>query len=119
MNLNKLQKIAEKHKIQNWSWSGRCHDCNCNVTVDVDIEDDGKVTISGGAAYSVEIDGIDTVFLKCDKCHAVNSTLSNFQPCEVYSRVVGYYRPIRNFNGAKQSEYRIRKNFKEPLHESL
>jgi len=33
------------------------------------------------------------------------------QPCEVYSRVVGYYRPVQQFNSAKQVEYKERKNF--------
>jgi anaerobic ribonucleoside-triphosphate reductase len=29
-------------------------------------------------------------------------------PCEVYSRVVGYYRPVDNFNPGKQQEFRER-----------
>jgi len=32
--------------------------------------------------------------------------------CEVYSRVVGYYRPISNWNKGKQEEYKERKYFK-------
>ena len=34
------------------------------------------------------------------------------QPCEIYSRVVGFLRPIKQFNDSKQSEYLHRKNFK-------
>jgi len=34
------------------------------------------------------------------------------QPCEVYSRVVGYYRPVTQYNTGKLSEYRQRKTFK-------
>ena len=33
---------------------------------------------------------------------------------EVYSRVVGYYRPVQNWNTGKKSEYRERKVFKVP-----
>lgn len=33
-------------------------------------------------------------------------------PCEVYSRVVGYYRPVRNWNVGKQEEFKDRKTFK-------
>lgn len=33
-------------------------------------------------------------------------------PCEVYSRVVGYIRPLRNWNVAKQAEFRVRKTYK-------
>lgn len=35
--------------------------------------------------------------------------------CEVYSRVVGYLRPISQWNDGKQSEYRIRKTFDSSL----
>ena len=34
------------------------------------------------------------------------------QPCEVYSRVVGYYRPVSQFNIGKQEEFHQRKVFK-------
>jgi len=34
------------------------------------------------------------------------------QPCEVYSRVVGYYRPVRMWNTGKQQEFKERKEFK-------
>ena len=30
--------------------------------------------------------------------------------CEVYSRIVGYYRPVKNWNKGKKSEFSIRKN---------
>lgn len=33
------------------------------------------------------------------------------QTCEVYSRVVGYIRPVDQWNPGKQSEYGDRKNF--------
>lgn len=34
------------------------------------------------------------------------------QPCEVYSRVVGYIRPVDQWNPGKQSEYSDRKSFR-------
>ena len=33
------------------------------------------------------------------------------QPCEVYSRVVGFYRPIKQWNAGKQEEFKERKTF--------
>jgi ribonucleoside-triphosphate reductase len=36
------------------------------------------------------------------------------QPCEVYSRVVGYLRPVRQWNLGKQQEFKERKEFKLP-----
>lgn len=32
-------------------------------------------------------------------------------PCEIYSRVVGYYRPINHWNKGKQEEFRNRKTY--------
>jgi ribonucleoside-triphosphate reductase len=31
--------------------------------------------------------------------------------CEVYSRVVGYIRPVQQWNDGKQAEFKDRKNF--------
>ena len=32
-------------------------------------------------------------------------------PCEVYSRIVGYLRPVQNWHQGKQQEFRERKTF--------
>ena len=37
------------------------------------------------------------------------------QPCEVYSRVVGYLRPVSQWNEGKQQEFKDRKEFKVKL----
>jgi len=31
-------------------------------------------------------------------------------PCEVYSRVVGYFRPVSNWNNGKRQEFQERKH---------
>ena len=33
-------------------------------------------------------------------------------PCEVYSRIVGYLRPVQNWNEGKKQEFKDRKTFK-------
>jgi ribonucleoside-triphosphate reductase len=33
------------------------------------------------------------------------------QPCEVYSRIVGYYRPVQQWNKGKAQEYSERTTF--------
>lgn len=33
--------------------------------------------------------------------------------CEVWTRVMGYHRPVSQFNAGKQSEHRERKPFRE------
>lgn len=35
--------------------------------------------------------------------------------CEVYSRVVGYYRPIRNWNVGKRQEFAERNTYDQSL----
>lgn len=32
-------------------------------------------------------------------------------PCEVYSRIVGYLRPVQNWNAGKKEEFKGRKMF--------
>jgi ribonucleoside-triphosphate reductase len=39
---------------------------------------------------------------KCPQCN---------QSCEVYSRIVGYLRPISQWNDGKKAEFKMRKNF--------
>ena len=34
--------------------------------------------------------------------------------CMVYTRVMGYHRPVETFNDGKQGEFNERKNFYEP-----
>lgn len=34
------------------------------------------------------------------------------QPCEVFSRVVGYLRPVKQWNDSKQSEFDDRRAYK-------
>jgi hypothetical protein len=35
-------------------------------------------------------------------------------PCEVYSRIVGYLRPVRDWNEGKQQEFAERKVYQVP-----
>jgi hypothetical protein len=35
------------------------------------------------------------------------------QKCEVFSRIVGYYRPVELWNSGKKEEFRQRKMFSE------
>ena len=35
-------------------------------------------------------------------------------PCEVYDRIVGYFRPVRQWNAGKQQERKDRVNYRLP-----
>jgi len=39
------------------------------------------------------------------------------QPCEVWTRVMGYHRPVASFNSGKQAEHAERRFFREPKEE--
>jgi hypothetical protein len=41
-------------------------------------------------------------------------TEADRQPCEVWTRVMGYHRPVTSFNRGKQGEYEERVCFDEP-----
>lgn len=36
------------------------------------------------------------------------------QPCEIWTRVMGYHRPVSSFNRGKTGEFRERQYFREP-----
>ncbi len=36
--------------------------------------------------------------------------------CEIYTRVMGYYRPVSHFNIGKKSEFYSRNYFQQPQH---
>lgn len=36
------------------------------------------------------------------------------QPCEIWTRVMGYHRPVSEFNRGKKQEFYNRLNFKVP-----
>ena len=50
--------------------------------------------------------------VKCNECYAKNPSLTNFRECEVYSRVVGYIRPVQQWHTGKKQEYAERMEFK-------
>lgn len=53
--------------------------------------------------------------IKMNVINIENITLSDAerQPCEIWTRVMGYHRPVSEFNRGKKSEYYSRKCFCE------
>ena len=108
MNRQRLHELLDKLPDKNiLSWSGQCHDCQTAVQITAVPQPDG-IHIQGGAVYEPMA---EQFFLKCDACHRADPTLRNYQACEVYSRVVGYLRPVAQWNDGKQSEFALRKTF--------
>jgi hypothetical protein len=54
-------------------------------------------------------DMTDTLALQ----HAIVLTDAERQPCEVWTRVMGYHRPVASFNIGKKGEHCERRSFRE------
>jgi len=83
-----------------------CHDCQKELTIQEEELQDGAVMLN----YDNKGEKI-TIF-KCQDCFKQSQELKNYQPCEVYSRIVGYLRPVQQWNKGKKEEYGSREKFK-------
>ena len=114
MKIEELRKQLET--TDRIEYGGRCHDCNKDAKISIfRDEETGNIVIEGGAVYDPEIDGTKQIFVKCNKCFMVNQTLTDWRPIDVFSRVVGYIRPISGWNRGKQEEWKNRKEYKIQL----
>ncbi|MEA3502657.1 MAG: anaerobic ribonucleoside-triphosphate reductase, partial [Actinomycetota bacterium] len=107
-------KEIEKHlETNDLAFNGFCHDCDAPVEVLCSVNKKGEVIISGGAMYNPIMGTPPTehTFFKCDNCFGKDKTLRNFIPCEIFSRVVGYLRPVAQWNIGKKEEFKQRKEY--------
>jgi hypothetical protein len=112
MTIERLHEIIESNPGKDvLAWQGTCHDCQETVRVAVTPKPDG-IHIKGGGIYEPET---NKFMLKCDACFRKDPVLRNFQDCEVYSRVVGYLRPVAQWNDAKQEEFNDRSLFDDSI----
>lgn len=81
-----------------------CHDCGKEIKIE-------KKDIKNGVLLCYENNGKKIEILKCNDCYKKNPGLQNYQNCEVYSRVVGYLRPVQQWNTGKQLEFEERKEY--------
>ncbi|MCK9370871.1 anaerobic ribonucleoside-triphosphate reductase [Candidatus Dojkabacteria bacterium] len=60
------------------------------------------------------MDGDTEYFVvRCSKCFEKDQSLTNYKKTEVFSRVVGYMRPVDQWHKGKQQEWKERKVFQE------
>jgi len=88
-----------------------CHDCGKEISISGELIENGVYLSYDLPAGRQATQGKINIF-KCNDCFAKNKALTNFQPCEVYSRVVGYIRPVQQWHKGKKQEYGERKEFK-------
>ncbi len=84
-----------------------CHDCKKEIK-NIEIDEKNQ-KIVGAKFYEHD----SNWYVKCLKCYKKDPILRNFQDAECYTRVVGFLRPVNQFNKGKQAEYSHRKNFKQ------
>jgi len=82
-----------------------CHDCGKEVKIE-----DNEIVGGHLVCYDTEEGRVEIV--KCFDCFSKNPSLTNYRKCEVYSRIVGYLRPIQQWNEGKQEEFEKRVTFK-------
>ena len=92
-------------------YEGKCHDCGKGVKVRIFRDDKEAIVIEGGAVYNPIISATKRLFFKCDNCFQKDSVLRNWRQIDVYSRVVGYIRPVNGWNKGKIEEFKQRKEF--------
>ena len=108
MTVKRLHDLLDENQNKDGLiWQGTCHDCQCEVKVTATPKTDG-IHINGGSVYEPEA---DKFVMKCDGCFGNDPVLRDYQDCEVYSRVVGYLRPVGQWNDAKYAEFYDRKMF--------
>lgn len=84
-----------------------CHDCQ----KEIELQDE---EIKNGVFLSYDDNGEKITIFKCQDCYGKNPGLTNFRQCEVYSRIVGYLRPVQQWNVGKQQEFAERKEYQAP-----
>lgn len=112
LTVKDLHDLFDQHpEYSALEFPGPCHDCAAPVAVAVALSDDG-FAIAGGAVYRYPFDK-SKYAVKCDACHAKQPVLA--PEIEVYDRVVGYFRPVKNFNDGQRAQQAARKRFDRGL----
>ncbi len=81
-----------------------CFDCGCEIALQEEEMQNGSLVV-------YEDEGKDIFVFKCDTCFSSSPELVDYKKCEVYSRIVGYLRPVNQWNEGKKQEYLERKEY--------
>jgi len=116
MNQTKaIQEISDmigNHQFATFHVS--CIDCGKDFDILVKRTSENSIEIVGGTMAknsNSRLGSTDWMF-KCDECFKAEPLFIGEN--EVYSRVVGFLRPVKYWNAGKQEEYRQRKVFDMP-----
>jgi hypothetical protein len=94
-----LEQIVNKKNL--------CHDCKKEIKIEGE-------EIQNGVLLAYENGEEKLNIFKCQDCFTKSKELKNYQTCEVYSRIVGYLRPVGQWNEGKRQEFKERKEYSTP-----
>ena len=103
-----LDKLFKEAQVSCLELNGKCQKCNEAVQVIVwkkDYETEGNGGMIVGDWHDARPE------FKCGECLEKDGGKISPTRCEVFSRVVGYLRPIQAFNKGKKEEFHMRKNY--------
>lgn len=101
-----MQEISDKIGDNQFAKiSAVCVDCDEEFVLDLERTSETAIEIKNGAIAR----RYRKYLCKCQECFDADKSFG--QDTEVYSRVVGYLRPVGNWNQAKKQEFGIRKNY--------
>ena len=83
-----------------------CMDCGEDFTIHLERTGPTQIEIKDGVIGKRD----NEYYFKCPDCWETDKNFG--QRTEVYSRVVGYLRPVSNWNEAKREEFKMRKVYK-------
>lgn len=108
--MNKQELSAMMGDNQYMTINYNCCDCSKSNTISAERTSETEIKVSGGALFKPPEKWQQTeLLIKCPACFEKDNLF--YQETEVYSRVVGYLRPVKQWNGAKKTEFYKRKNF--------
>ena len=65
--------------------------------------------------YKLPYYTISPTYSVCESCGYINGEVNTCPKCgketEIYSRITGYYRPVKNWNAGKTEEFKQRKTY--------
>lgn len=85
-----------------------CEDCCKPFDINLERTSSNQIDITNGVIGN----RAGQYLFKCPTCYALDKSFGT--PCDIYSRVVGFYRPVNGWNNAKQEEFKLRKEYKMP-----
>jgi hypothetical protein len=107
MNIQNLSDLIGDNQFAKFQMT--CYDCREDFDIDIERTGPKELKVTGGALYETQSawDCPERFLGKCQKCFDEKPGLNT--PTSVYSRVVGYMRPVSGWNKAKQEEFAMRK----------